>query len=257
MNQRTHKPLAVALTVLGAACVVAGIVGAVVATSSHNAPTHHAQAAILRAPGHDENVGAATTTTAAGETSTTSGPTRTTASPQDAAASANGSASEASGSAAQSPATSAQSTASSAQSAPPSSPSNPPAGSVTTTTALAAGQPSWITFSVACSPESGLLADETETVSGYVENYDGPVTVVIPGASLTPGSAPVNQTKQAPAPTGTFTAVFDQFDSDIDLCTNAGTVTAQTNAGLTDTAPNPGWGHSTCSFNPPASRCAP
>jgi hypothetical protein len=246
MNRRTHKPLTVALTVLGAACVIAGIVGAVVATSSHNAPIHHARAAILHAP--------ATTTTAAGVTSTT---TAATSSPQNAAAPAHGSSPAVAGSVVQSPPTAAQSTAPSAQSAEPPSAPNP----VTTTTAPpappAAGQASWITFSVACSPQSGLLSDETETVSGYIENYDGPVTVVIPGASLTPGSAPVNQTKQVPAPTGTFTAVFDQFDSDIDLCTNAGTVTAQTNAGLTDTAPNPGWGHSTCSFNPPASRCAP
>ena len=100
------------------------------------------------------------------------------------------------------------------------------------------------------------MSAETETVSGDLSNYNGSVIVVVPGAALQAGSAAVSDTKEVPAPSGTFTAIFDQAQSTIDLCSGTGTVNAQTPAGATATAPNPAWGHATCTYTPPATRCA-
>jgi hypothetical protein len=100
------------------------------------------------------------------------------------------------------------------------------------------------------------MSAETETVSGDLSNYRGNVTVVVPGAALQVGSGAVSDTKEVPALSGTFTAIFDQAQSTIDLCSGTGTVDAQIPAGATATAPNPVWGQATCTYAPPATRCA-
>ena len=86
------------------------------------------------------------------------------------------------------------------------------------------------------------MSDETETVAGYISNYLGSVTVVIPGLPVEPGSTAVNATQEALSTGGSFSIVFNQGDSNINLCSGTGNVDAQTSAGLTDTAPNPTWG---------------
>ena len=94
------------------------------------------------------------------------------------------------------------------------------------------------------------MEDETETVSGDIANYTGDVIVI-----LEPSGTADTATEEVPAPSGQFTAVFTQATSTIDLCTGAGTVLAQTPQELAETAPIPGWGRRTCSYNPPATRC--
>jgi hypothetical protein len=53
----------------------------------------------------------------------------------------------------------------------------------------------------------------------------------------------VNATQEALSTGGSFSLVSNQGDSNVHLCSGTGTVGAQTSAGLSDTAPNPTWGH--------------
>jgi hypothetical protein len=257
MSWRDQTPWRIVIVGLGAACVLGGVVGGIEASSGQRAPSQQA-GAIVHFHQATGDSGSATTTTAAGVTSTT-GATTTTSAPAVAPAATNAAASETTGNRGHGAKTAGRSTT--AASTPPPAATNPPAPPTTTPTTVPAsyaqGLPTWLELSATCSAASGVMSEETETVSGNVANFSGGVTIVVPGASVVAGSGVINETDAVAAPSGLFTATFTQQDSNIDLCSGSGTIDAMTSSGLPETAPNPSWGQRTCSYSPPATGCRP
>jgi len=257
VSRRDQTPLRIALIGLGAACVLGAVVAGILSTSSHSAPSHQ-EGSIVHFHEATSNSGSGTTTTTEGVTTTTPGAPTSTVAPALAPAATNAAAQETTGNRGHGAKTAGRSTT--PLSTQPPGATNPPATPTTSATPVppsyAQGLPTWLELSATCSAASGVMSEETETVSGNVANFNGSVTVVVPGASLDAGSGVINQTQMAPAPTGVFTATFTQRDSNIDLCSGSGTIDAVTSSGLPETAPNPTWGQRTCTYNAPATRCS-